>query len=300
MNRTQLSQLVVFAAVAREGNFRAAARSLQIAPSAVSHAISELENSLGMRLLARSTRSTRPTEEGERLLEATTGPLAKIELGFAAVSEMRSSPSGLLSITMPQHVAEEIIAPHLATFSCRFPDIELDIRTDDRFEDIVASGCDAGIRLGECLEADMIAVPIGGRQRGCIVGTPGYFELFPRPKVPQDLMAHRCIRRRFSSGQIYRWELEKGDRSMIIDVKGPLTLSHQNLIYQAAIQGAGLAYLFHESIVEDLKDGRLISVLEDWTPSFDGFYIYYSSRHHVRPALRAFIDFFKERTASMR
>lgn len=300
MNRTQLSQLVVFAAVAREGNFRAAAQSLQIAPSAVSHAISELENSLGLRLLARSTRSTRPTEEGERLLESVIGPLAEIELGLTTISEMRSSPSGALCITMPLLIAEGLIAPHLADFSHRFPDIELDIRTDDRFEDIVASGCDAGIRLGERLEADMIAVPIGGQQRGCIVGTPAYFELYPPPKAPQDLMDHRCIRRRFSSGQIYRWELEKEDRSIVIDVKGPLILSHQNLIYQATIQGAGLAYLFYESIVEDLKDGRLVSVLDDWTPSFDGFYIYYSSRQHVRPALRAFIDFFKEKTPSMR
>lgn len=296
MDRTQLSQLVVFVAVAREGSFRAAAQSLQIAPSAVSHAISELEASLGLRLLARSTRSTRPTEEGFRLLEATGGPLAEIESGLLAVAEMRATPAGPLRITMPLLVAEDVIAPYLAAFSGLFPDIELEIRTDDRFEDIIANGCDAGVRLGEHLEADMVAVPLGGQRRGWIVGTPDYFAHYAPPQVPQDLIEHRCIRRRFSSGQIYRWELEKDGRAVTIDVKGPLILSHQGLTYQAALQGAGLAYLFHERVVDDLENGRLVAVLQDWTPSFEGFYLYYPSRRQMRPALRAFIDFFREKT----
>jgi DNA-binding transcriptional LysR family regulator len=293
MNRTHLSQLAVFAAVARAGSFRAAARDLEIAPSAVSHAIGSLEESLGVRLLARTTRSVRPTEEGERLLATVAPAFAEIEAGLSAVADSGNRPAGPLRITMPLLAAEDLVVPKLGAFVARYPDIELDIRTNDRFEDIVENGFDAGLRLGEHLEADMIAVRVSGPWRGIVVGSPGYFANHPKPMHPGDLIHHRCIRRRFSSGRLYRWEFEKDGKPIEVDVRGPVILSDQRLMRTAALDGAGLAYVFDRRIEHDLAEGRLVAVLEDWTPPFDGFHIYYPSRRQMRPALRAFIDFFR-------
>ncbi|MEA9390140.1 LysR substrate-binding domain-containing protein [Acerihabitans sp. TG2] len=296
MNRTELSQLVVFVTVAQTGSFRAAADRLGIAPSAVSHAISMLEEHLGLRLLARTTRSTRPTEEGSRLLTRVAGPLAEIEVGFAEVTEAAGSPSGPLRITMPLHAVSELIMRRLPEFSTRYPAIELDIRASDILENIIESGCDAGIRLGESLEADMIAVRAGSPQRGLIVGAPAYFAKHPAPTHPRDLAAHNCIRRRFESGRIYRWELEHDGHAISVEVKGNLLLPQQELIQHAARDGLGLAFLFEETVSSDIRAGRLVVVMEEWCPFFDGFHIYYPSRRQMRPALRAFIDFFRYRT----
>jgi len=292
MSRTRLSQLAVFAAVARCGGFRAAAEDLGIAPSAVSHAVSSLEAGLGVRLLARTTRSIRLTDEGRHLLSRVAEPLEEIEAGLAEAADRPGSPAGPLRVTMPLLAAEDVIMPRLPAFVARYPDIELDIRADDRFEDIVESGCDAGIRLGEHVEADMIAVRAGGPRRGVVVATPGYFADHPKPRHPRDLMAHRCIRRRFSSGQIYRWELEKDGERLVVGVSGPLILPHQALVRRAALDGLGLAFVFDQGVEDDLRAGRLVAVLEDWCPPFDGFFIYYPSRRQMRPALRAFVDFF--------
>ncbi|WP_331253460.1 LysR family transcriptional regulator [Paraburkholderia sacchari] len=295
MDRTQLSQLTVFVTVSQLGSFRAAADHLGIAPSAVSHAVSTLEASLGVRLLARTTRSTRPTEEGQRLLDRVGAPLSDIAAGLAEAAEQRATPTGPLRITMPLLAAEELIVPRLRAFSTRYPQIELDIRASDLFEDIVESGCDAGLRLGESLQADMIAVRASGPRRSLIVATPFYFESHPKPTHPRDLADHQCIRRRFESGRIYRWELEKDGRPISVEVKGNLILPQQTLMRQAALDGLGLAFLFEEAIAEDLRAGRLIPVMQEWCPQFDGFYIYYPSRRQMRPALRAFIEFFRYR-----
>lgn len=295
MNRTQLSQLAVLAAVAEHRSFRKAAKELRIAPSAVSHAVSVLEESLGIRLLQRTTRSVAPTEEGRLLIETLGPALAEIASRIASISEKRDRPSGPLRVTMPQLAAEELILPRLAEFLSRFPDIEFDLRYTDRFEDIVAQQCDAGLRLGEHLEADMIAIKASGPWRRAIVGSPDYFARMPKPEHPQDLMAHRCIRRRFSSGSIYRWELEKDGKPLVVDVGGPLILADQGMMRRAALDGIGLAFLFDRRVEEDIAEGRLIRVLEDWCPPFDGFYIYYPSRRQMRPPLRAFIDFFRFR-----
>ncbi|AOY95446.1 LysR family transcriptional regulator [Cupriavidus sp. USMAA2-4] len=295
MDRTQLSQLVVFVTVAETGSFRAAADRLGIAPSAVSHAVSTLEDSLGLRLLARTTRSTRPTEEGARLLSRVTAPLAEIETGLTEVVEGAAAPSGPLRITMPLFAADELVMRRLPEFTALYPMIELDIRTSDIFEDIVESGCDAGIRLGESLEADMIAVRAGGPRRGLIVAAPAYFAKHPKPAHPRDLAAHNCIRRRFESGRVYRWELERDGHAISVEVKGNLILPQQALMRQAALDGLGLAFLFEESVSIDVREGRLIAVMEDWCPFFDGFHIYYPSRRQMRPALRAFIEFFRYR-----
>jgi DNA-binding transcriptional LysR family regulator len=293
MNRTQLSQLAVFAAVAEARSFRGAAGELGIAPSAISHAVSALEASLGMRLLSRTTRSVAPTEEGRRLLETLAPALGDIGTTLDNLAEHAGQPAGPLRITMPQLAADDLIVPRLGEFLRLYPDIELDIATNDRFEDIVAGGYDAGLRLGEHLEADMIAVKASGSWRGAVVAAPGYFDSHPIPRHPDDLMAHRCIRRRFSSGRIYRWEMEKDGKTIVVDVRGPLILSDQAMIRRAVIDGAGLAFVFHQRVREDIAEGRLVRVLEDWCDPFDGFYIYYPSRRQMRPALRAFVDFFR-------
>lgn len=295
MNRIQLSQLAVLAAVAEGRSFRKASAELGIAPSAVSHAVSSLELSLGLRLLHRTTRSVSPTEEGRRLLETLAPALADINAVIDTLAEQGGRPAGPLRVTMPRLAAEDLIVPRLGEFLRLFPDIALEISTDDRFEDIVAKGFDAGLRLGENLEADMIAVRASAPWRGAIVGSPHYFEAHSKPRQPRDLLHHRCIRRRFSSGLIYRWELEKNGRSLVVDVQGPLILSDQSLIRSAAIDGAGLAFVFEQRIETDIAEGRLIRVLDDWCPPFDGFYIYYPSRRQMRPALRAFVDFFRFR-----
>ena len=295
MNRIQLSQLAVLAAVAEGRSFRRAAEELGIAPSAVSHAVTALEASLGVRLLARTTRSVAPTEEGRMLLETLSPALADIDAVLEGLADRRGTPAGPLRVTMPMLAAEDLIVPRLGAFLKTYPEIELDVVTNDRFEDIVTEGFDAGLRLGEHLEADMIAVRASGPWRGLIVGAPAYFEGHPKPVQPRDLMQHRCIRRRFSSGRVYRWELEKDGRLVTVDVTGPLIVSDQRLMRAAAIDGAGLAYVFDQRVAEDIEAGRLVPVLEDWCPPFDGFSIYYPTRRQMRPALRAFVDFFRYR-----
>lgn len=296
MNRNQLSQLAVFAAVAEAGSFRGAARELNIAPSAISHAITSLEASLGLRLLSRTTRSVAPTEEGKRLLETLAPALGNIGATLDSLAEQAGRPAGPLRVTMTRLAAEDLIVPRLGDFLRLYPDIELDITANDQFEDIVAGGYDAGLRLGEHLEADMIAVRAGPSLSGAVVASPRYFEDHPIPLHPNDLLAHRCIRRRFASGRVYRWELERQGKLVVVDVHGPLLLSDQTLIRKAALDGAGLAYVFDNRVMEDVREGRLIRVLEDWCEPFDGFYIYYPSRQQMRPALRSFVDFFRYRS----
>lgn len=293
MERAHLSRLVVLRTVAELGSFRGAADRLGIAPSAVSQAVALLEADLGVRLLARTTRSTRPTDEGARLLERVGGALDEIGAALAEPAARPEVPSGPLRITMPHLAADEVVMRRIPEFVARYPLIELDIRTSDRFEDIVESGCDAGLRLGESLETDMIAVRASGPRRGVIVGAPDYFARHPKPRHPRDLKDHNCIRRRFASGRLYRWELEKDGRALSVSVTGNLILPQQDLIRRAALQGLGLAFLFKDVVAGDLRDGRLTAVLDDWCPPFEGFYIYYPSRRQMRPALRAFIDFFR-------
>ena len=295
MDRIQLSRLAVLAAVAEHRSFRMAARELGIAPSAVSHAVAALEESLGIRLLARTTRSVSPTQEGRRLLESLRPAFSGIDAAVEALADTREKPAGRLRITLPRLAAEHIIAPRLGGFVTLYPDIELELVNDDRFLDIVEQGFDAGLRLGEHLEADMIAVKASSPRWGAVVATPAYFERHGKPQHPHDLVNYPCIRRRFSSGAIYRWEFEKDGQALTVGVNGPLILGDDRLVLAAALDGAGLAYLFGARLEGAMEDGRLIRVLEDWCPPFDGFYIYYPSRRQMRPALRAFVDYFRQR-----
>jgi DNA-binding transcriptional LysR family regulator len=293
MSRTHLSQLAVLAAVAQNGSFRGAARELGIAPSAISHAVSSLESSLGVRLLARTTRSIAPTEAGARLLERLRPALSEIDRALETAIEARDVPAGNLRLTVPRTAAYLVLAPKLGAFAKAYPDIVLDVVIEDRFTDVVAGGFDAGVRLGESLQRDMIAVRIGPPIRGAVVGAPSYFEKMPRPQHPHDIMQHRCLRFRFSSGVIYRWEFGKDGEEIELPVEGPLILGEDQLIVRAAIEGAGLAFVFEDYVKDAIADGRLQRVLEDWCPPFDGFHVYYPSRRQMRPALRAFVDFFR-------
>ncbi|BAB51567.1 LysR family transcriptional regulator [Mesorhizobium erdmanii] len=293
MNRAHLSQLAVLATVAQCGSFRGAARELAIAPSAVSHAVSSLEARLGVRLLARSTRSVAPTEEGAQLLERLRPALSEIDLALETALEARDRPAGNLRLSVPRTAAHLVLTPRLGAFAKAYPDIVLEILIEDRFTDVVEGGFDAGVRLGESLQRDMIAVRIGPDMRGAVVGAPSYFAAMPRPHHPRDLADHRCIRFRFSSGILYRWEFAKGGEEIEIAAQGPLILDEDHLIAQAAIDGTGLAFVFEPYVRAPLADGRLIRVLEDWCPPFEGFFVYYPSRRQMRPALRAFVDFFK-------
>ncbi|TIS89481.1 LysR family transcriptional regulator [Mesorhizobium sp.] len=293
MNRAHLSQLAVLATVAQCGSFRGAAKELGIAPSAVSHAVSSLEARLGVRLLARSTRSVAPTEEGAQLLDRLRPALSEIDLALEAAVEARDRPAGNLRLTVPRTAAHLALTPRLGAFASAYPDIVLEIVIEDRFTDVVEGGFDAGVRLGESLQRDMIAVRIGPDLRGAVVGAPSYFEAMPIPRHPHDLADHRCIRFRFSSGILYRWEFEKDSEEIELAVQGPLILDEDHLIANAAVDGAGLAFLFEDYVRDALAAGKLVRVLEDWCPPFDGFFVYYPSRRQMRPALRAFVDFFK-------
>ncbi|MER8416532.1 LysR family transcriptional regulator [Mesorhizobium sp. M1329] len=292
MKRTHLSQLAVLATVAQCGSFRGAAKELAIAPSAVSHAVSSLEARLGVRLLARSTRSVAPTEEGAQLLERLRPALSEIDLALESAIEARDRPAGNLRLNVPRTAAHLTLTPRPGAFAAAYPDIVLEIVIEDRFTNVVEGGFDAGVRLGESLQRDMIAVRIGPNLRGAVVGAPSYFETRPRPIHPHDLAGHRCIRFRFSSGILYRWEFEKNGEEIEIAVQGPLILDEDHLIANAAVDGAGLAFVFEDYVRDALATGKLVRVLEDWCPPFDGFFVYYPSRRQMRPALRAFVDFF--------
>ncbi|RVD42887.1 LysR family transcriptional regulator [Mesorhizobium sp. M4B.F.Ca.ET.215.01.1.1] len=293
MNRTNFSQLAVLATVAQCASFRGAARELGIAPSAVSHAVSSLEARLGVRLLARSTRSVAPTVEGAQLLERLRPALSEIDHALETAVEARDRPAGNLRLTVPRTAAHLTLTPRLGAFAAAYPDIVLEIVIEDRFTDVVEGGFDAGVRLGESLQRDMIAVRIGPDLRGAVVAAPSYFATMPRPRHPRELADHRCIRFRFSSGILYRWEFEKDGEEIEIAAQGPLILDEDHLIAQAAVDGAGLAFVFEPYVRAPLADGGLIRVLEDWCPTFDGFFVYYPSRRQMRPALRAFVDFFR-------
>jgi DNA-binding transcriptional LysR family regulator len=293
MDRAYLPQLAIFAAVANLRGFRSASASLRLSPSAVSHAISELEAKLECRLFQRSTRSLALTEAGARLLERLGPALGEIELAVRDASEIDVRPRGRVRITAQYLSAEHLLAPHLASFLSAHPEISLEITTDDRFVDIVAEGYDAGIRLGENLEPDMIATRIGGQLRLILIAAPSYLEKYGAPRSLEELTKHKCLRRRFSSGRIYDWEFERNGEAVVLhDLRATITSNNDRLLLDAAINGVGIAYLLEPRVAGHLAQGRLTALLPEYTPPFSGFFLYHPSRKQMRPALRAFIDFF--------
>jgi DNA-binding transcriptional LysR family regulator len=291
MARDNLNDLLAFIAVAREGSFTKAAAKLGVSQSALSHTIRALETRLGLRLLTRTTRSVAPTEAGERLLR-TTGPhFDEIDAELASLSELRDKPAGTLRITAGEHSAETVLWPALAKLLPDYPDIKVEVTIDYGLTDIVAERYDAGIRLGEQVAKDMIAVRIGPDMRMLVVGSPDYFIRHGKPKSPQDLTVHNCINLRLPTrGSIYAWEFEKGGRELRVRVEGQLVFNSTPLMMKAALDGAGLAYLPESRVQPYIEQGRLVHVLGDWCPPFSGYHLYYPSRRQNSPAFALVVD----------
>lgn len=292
MLRDELGVLASFAVVAEERSFTQAARRIGVSTSALSHAIKGLEERLGLRLLARTTRNVAATHAGERLLAQLRPALDEIEAAVTDLGRLRETPAGVVRLIAPPMAVAMGVMPKLARFTRDYPDVLLDITTeDDSNRDLVAGRFDAGIHLGEFVQRDMVAVRVTGRQRAAIVAAPSYFEEHPRPRTPRDLTAHRCIRYRMGSdGPVYRWEFEKRGRPVVVSVSGPLILGDADLTLRAARDGLGLAFALEEYVGDSLARGELVRVLEDWCPPFDGFFLYYPSRRHQPPALQALVD----------
>jgi DNA-binding transcriptional LysR family regulator len=290
MQRTDLSDLAAFVAVATHRSFRRAAVELRVSPSALSHAIRGVEERLGVRLLNRTTRSVAPSEAGERLLARLRPALLDIADAVEDVNAFRDTPTGRLRLNVPRVAAQLLLAPVMARFLRANPQMNLEIVADDGLVDIVSAGFDGGVRLGESVERDMVAIPIGRSQRFAVVGSPAYFERREQPRTPNDLRHHPCIRYRFPSGVLYRWPFGKDGQALEVDVDGPLTLGEPELMVRAALDGVGLALAFEGLVAAPIAAGRLVRVLDDWCPRFPGFYLYYPSRRQVPAGLRAFIE----------
>jgi DNA-binding transcriptional LysR family regulator len=292
MPRDDMSVLAAFAAVADERSFTRAAVRLGVSTSAMSHSIRGLEERLGVRLLARTTRTVAPTDAGQRLLAQLRPALENIDGALAEVGRLRAKPAGVVRLIAPPIAIVMAMSPKLAKFTRDYPDVVLDITTeDDSRRDLVAGRFDAGIHLGEFVQRDMVAVKVTGEQRAAIVGAPAYFDSHPKPKTPRDLTAHRCIRYRMGAeGPVYRWEFEKRGRSVTVSVTGPLVVNDVELTLRAALDGIGLAFALEEHAAEHIARRRLVRVLEDWCPPFDGFFLYYPSRRHQLAALQALVD----------
>ena len=288
--------LTGFLAVANERSFTRAAAKLGVSQSALSHSIRNLEERLGVRLLTRTTRSVAPTEAGERLLH-TIGPrFEEIDAELAALSDLRDKPAGTIRITVGEHAAETILWPALAAFLPHYPDIKVELIVDYGLTDIVTERYDAGVRLGEQVAKDMVAVRIGPELRMAVVGAPSYFERRPRPKRPQELTAHECINIRLPTyGGIYAWEFEKRGRGLKVRVEGQLVFNNMTLRMNAVMAGFGLAYLPEDQVRTQLADGRLIRVLADWCPSFPGYHLYYPSRRQPTPAFSLLVEALRHR-----
>ena len=285
------NELVAFLTVARERSFTRAAAKLGVSQSALSQTVRGLEEKLGLRLLTRTTRSVSPTQAGERLLERVGPRFEEIQFEIAALSEMRERPAGTIRITAGEHPAISVLAPVLARFLPDHPDINVEVIVDYGLTDIVAERYDAGIRLGEHLAKDMIAVRIGPEMRMAVVGAPSYFEHYPRPDVPQDLTAHNCVNMRLPThGTIYPWEFEKDGRELRVRVEGQAVFNNIAMRIGAVLDGLGLAYMPEDQVQSYIEDGRLIRVLEDWCQPFPGYHLYYPNRRHASPAFTLFVD----------
>ncbi|XXX74472.1 LysR substrate-binding domain-containing protein [Sorangium sp. So ce134] len=289
MIRASLIELEAVIAVATFRSFRAAARELEMSPSALSHAVSALEQRLGVRLFHRTTRSVSLSAAGEHVVRRLQPALREVSSSLEEVHELRDTPSGTLRINTSKGAAQIAVLPMVLEMRRRHPEVRVELVTEERFVDIVAEGFDAGVRLAEAVPQDMIAIPCGPDLSMAVVGAPSYFARRPEPRAPRDLLEHECIRRRMASGAVYRWELERRGREVAVDVRGALTLDDDDLALQAALDGAGLAYVSERSAAADIEAGRLVRVLAEWTPPFPGLRLFHPSNRLVRAALRAFI-----------
>ena len=291
MPRHDINDLIAFLAVARERSFTRAAARLGVSQSALSHTVRALEERLGVRLLTRTTRSVAPTEAGQRLLQGVGPRLEEIEAELVALGELRDKPAGSIRITSGEHSAETILWPALADFLPRYPDIKVELTVDEALTDIVAERYDAGVRLGEQVAKDMIAVRIAPDFRMVVVGAPSYFKRRERPKQPQDLTQHACINIRMRThGNIYAWEFEKRGRAIKVRVDGQLVFNSGALRIKAVMAGLGLGYVPEDRVRAQLAKGQLIQVLDDWCAPFPGYHLYYPSRRQSSPAFALLVQ----------
>ena len=297
MRGKNFNDLLAFLAVANERSFTKAAAKLGLSQSALSHAIRDLEERLGVRLLTRTTRSVAPTEAGERLLH-TLGPrFAEIDAELAALSELRDKPAGTIRITATGYAVDTLLWPRLVKFLRRYPDIKVEISVNSGLTDIVAQRFDAGVRSGEQVAKDMIAMRVGPDMRMAVVGAPSYFRKRPEPKKPQDLIGHSCINLRLpTQGGLYAWEFEKGARELKVRVEGQLVFNGTSQMLNAALAGFGLGYVPEDLAQPHLARGRLKRVLEDWCPPFSGYHLYYPSRRQPTPAFALLVDALRYRS----
>ncbi|WP_420968685.1 LysR family transcriptional regulator [Bradyrhizobium sp. B120] len=291
MPRHDVNDLIAFLAVARERSFTRAAARLGVSQSALSHTMRALEERLGVRLLTRTTRSVAPTEAGERLLQGIGPRFEEIEAELTALNALREKPAGTIRINAGEHAAETILWPALEKFLPRYPDIKVDLTVDNGLANIVAERFDAGVRLGEQLAKDMIAVRIAPDFRMVVVGAPSYFKRRERPKRPQDLTQHACINIRLPThGGIYAWEFEKRGRPIKVRVDGQLVFNSNALRIKAALAGLGLAYVAEDQVQAQLAKGQLVQVLDDWCAPFPGYHLYYPSRRQSSPAFALLVQ----------
>jgi len=294
--RASLIELEAVAGVARHGGFRAAARELGMSSSALSHAIAALEERLAVRLFNRTTRSVSLSAAGEQFLSEIAPALQTLEKAIENVGEHSDRPSGRLRLNMAPGAARILLQPLILEYSRRYPDVDIEIVTENALVDVIGKGFDAGIRLAEAISPDMVAVPIIPKMRSFVVGSPRYFDGRSKLVVPADLARHVCIQMRMTSGRLYRWEFEKHGETHLIDVSGHLTFDGSDLILEAALAGFGLAYLGEHALAPHIASGDLIPVLEDWSPEYPGLSLYFSQRRHMPAKLRAFIELIRERS----
>lgn len=289
MVRDELRVLSAFLAVADARSFTQAAKRLNISTSGLSHAIRRLEEQIGVRLLTRTTRSVAPTDAGEQLLAQLRPALSDIRGVLTTLSGLQSRPVGRIRLLCPRLAARTVVGPKLGAFVRAYPDVELEVTTDDSRVDLVAAGYDAGIQFGEYLAQDMIAVRVSPDLRPAIVAAPAYLAAHGKPESPRDLLDHECIRFRHRGESVYKWELDRGDESLAIAVNGPLLLDDLDLVIDAARAGAGLAWVSEDRVAQHLASGALVRVLDEWCPPFPGFFLFYPTRKQQPATLTALI-----------
>jgi DNA-binding transcriptional LysR family regulator len=294
MNRGGLKDLTAIIAIAKRGSFRAAARDLQMSATALSNAVAKLEASLGVRLFNRTTRSVSLTDAGRQFVGQVGPALQDIAHAMETARSQQAVPAGTIRINAFPTAARAIMAPLIVEFVRRYPQVHVDIVTEGRLVDIVADGFDLGVRESALIPSDMIALSLRRPQRFAVVAAPGYFDAHTAPQVPEDLLQHSCIRVRLPDGSLYRWQFQQGDALAQVDVRGPVTVDEASIARMAVIEGLGLGFLMEQDVHDDLKSGRLIRVLEDWTPPFGGLCLYYPGRRNPSAAFRAFLDLARE------
>ncbi|KAA3522484.1 LysR family transcriptional regulator [Agrobacterium tumefaciens] len=294
MEQLNLRELEAVIAIARRGTFRAAAIDLGMSTTALSHTIGRLEAGLGVRLFNRTTRSVSLTDAGRLFVQQVAPSLQDLHAALETVRAQRETPSGTIRINAAPFAARAIISPLVLEFLRRYPEMNVDLVTEGKMVDIVNDGFDLGVRVAGLVPSDMIAVSLGRPQRHAVVGSPDYFAQHPKPVVPPDLLNHRCIRVRLPDGSLFRWRFEKDDEPVQIDVRGPITLDEAGLVRTSVLEGTGLGYTMEEEVLPDIKAGRLVRVLEDWTPPYPGLCLYYPGRRNLSAGVKAFLDLARE------